>query len=399
MGVSSPLSNAHGAFGERSQELDSGTKRLDSLDAYRGAIMLVLVVGPFVHGVTGRFQESPSLAWISSQFEHVAWSGFALWDLIAPTFIFIVGVSLPYSCASRARRGEPRSRMGLHVAKRSLIFFVLGLLLTSKGFSETRFNFATLLGQVALAYPFAFLMVGRGRTFQTAVTTLILVGWWLAFVLYPQAPPGFDFASVGVPDDVERFTGLFGHWNRGTNLAADFDVWFLNLFPRPEVYQFHPVGNQTLAFIPKVATMILGVMAGELLASDRSMGSKRNRLLGAGVALLVLGWGLGLTVCPLIKSIWTSSWALFSGGWALFALGAFFGVVEIGGYARLAFPAVVFGVNSITIYLMYALVYEWLTDVAAIHLTNSWSLQQVFAIGALWGFCFWLYRRRIFLRV
>ncbi len=361
--------------------------------------MLALISGSIVLGVSARFPEQPFFRFLERQFNHVDWVGCAFWDLIMPSFMLLVGVSLPFSVSSRARRGQPPNRLRLHVLQRSVVFVLLGLLLSSRGYSQTRFNFTGLLSQFGLAYPWAFALVGRGVGIQSLAIVLILVGYWLAFYLYPLPPDGFDFSSVGLPAHVPTLAGIMAHWNRGTNFAAHFDVWFLNLFPQPETYRFDPYGNQTLNFVPSVATMAIGVMVGELLLRRSKTKTQLLRCLALwGALLLGIGLAAGRTVCPLVKSIWTPSWVLFSGGIALLMAAAFFWAIDIKGWSKLAFPLAVMGMNSLATYLLSVLTAPWLEETARVHLTASWTAQQLLVVLAIWLICFWMYRRRIFLR-
>src|SRR5207302_1970892 len=111
--------------------------------------------------------------------------------------------------------------------------------------------------------------------------------------------------------------GFAAHWDKNTNIAAAFYVWFLNLLPRASRYRGNPGGYLTLSFIPTLATMLLGLLAGNLLRDVRhSAGHKILILIAAGLIGLGAGWLLDYTgVCPNVKRIWTPSWVLFSGGW------------------------------------------------------------------------------------
>lgn len=380
-------------------EEEAGSGRLLSLDACRGFVMMTLVAGPLVLGIASRFDRYSLSRLIAGQFVHTEWAGCRLWDLLMPGFMIMVGLSLPFSYASRVRRGQSKWRIRAHVLKRSIVFVLLGLLISSRGEPQTRFVFQGLLTQFGLAYPWAFLLVGRRLRFQCLTVVFILIGYWLAFLLHPVPSVGFDFGSVGLPDTVTPFTDLFAHWNRGTNLAASFDLWFLNLFPRPEPYRHDIGGVQTLNFIPSIATMTIGVVAGEMLRSSTGQRAKLLWLIRWGALLLVCGLIAGFTVCPLVKAIWTPSWVLFSGGLTLLTMGGFFWAVEIGGWSKLVFPLTVVGVNSIAIYLLDTFSRPWLAEMVRIHFVDSWTAQEMLAISVLWLTCFWLYRRGIFLRI
>src|SRR5262249_34693185 len=124
-------------------------------------------------------------------------------------------------------------------------------------------------------------------------------------------------------------TGFAAHWNKNSNLAWAFDTWFLNLFPRENYFRFNGGGYATLSFIPTLATMILGLIAGGVLKSERAPLAKMKWLAIAGLIGLASGAALGwLHVCPVVKRIWTPSWVLFSGGWCFLLLAGFYALLD-----------------------------------------------------------------------
>ena len=156
-----------------------------------------------------------------------------------------------------------------------------------------------------------------------------------------------------MPANWPHLTGIAAHWDKNTNVAAAFDRWWMNLFPRETPYIASPGGYQTLNFIPALATMIFGLLAGELLQSGQAPGGSSAGWSLAGLIGLALGWGFDhWGICPLVKRIWTPSWTLFSTGWVLLTLAGFYAVVDILGFRRWTFPFVVVGMNSILIYVM-----------------------------------------------
>jgi predicted acyltransferase len=353
---------------------------------------------------------------LAYQFDHVPWIGCAFWDLIQPSFMFMVGVAIPYSIASRRAKGQPYGSMVGHAVWRAFLLVLLAVFLSSPmrlpaGLRDypgplTNWVFPNVLAQIGLGYVFVFLLAGRGLRAQFAALFAILAGYTLLFGLYPAPPPGFDFRSVGGPGDGVPLTGWFAHWEKNTNAAAAFDVWFLNLFPRPYPFAFNEGGYQTLNFVPSMATMILGLMAGELLRGPMDRRAKLLTLALAAVACLALGWGMGQTVSPIVKRIWTPSWAVFSAGWTFALLAGFYGVIDVWGYRRWAFPLVVVGMNSIAMYVMSQLLKPWVRSSLRTHL-GGWPFAGtygpvVLSVGillVLWLFCLWLYRRKIFLRI
>ncbi len=265
--------------------------RLASLDAYRG-LVLALMMGEALRlcGIAAAFPASAFWAFLCHHQDHVPWVGGSLHDMIQPGFSFLVGAALPFSLAARAGRGESRGRMLAHALRRGVILVALGIFLRSLGRPQTYFTFEDTLTQIGLGYPFLFLLGLRPRRDQWIALALVLVAFWGAFALYPAPGEGFDWEAVGVPADwPHQLTGFAAHWNKNENFSAQFDRWFLNLFPREQPFVFNRGGYQTLSFIPTLGTMILGLLAGGVLRSDRSARDKGRWLVLAGVSSLAAG--------------------------------------------------------------------------------------------------------------
>jgi predicted acyltransferase len=244
-------------------------QRLASLDAYRGFVMMALVLGGYFRlWVQVKFPDNYLWQAIGRHFDHVQWQGAVFWDLIQPSFMFMVGVAIPFSYASRCARGETPIKMAGHVLYRSLILIMLSLLIVSndQGSQRTVFDFSSgVLSQIGLAYPFAFIFVAKKPRVQLTAAAVILVGYWFAFYIYPLVPISSGYGSMNNPGGSGTFDGFYGHWNKNTNVAAAFDRWFLNLFPRAEMFRNHNAGLQTLKFIPSIVTLVFGLMAGQFL--------------------------------------------------------------------------------------------------------------------------------------
>ena len=317
--------------------------RLTSLDAYRGFIMLAMASssGFALAEVAKHFPGNAVWEFIGYHTDHVAWVGCGFWDLIQPAFMFMAGVAIPYSYASRKAKGDSDPKILFHVAVRSLVLVLLGIFLSSNGSQAPGHILVNVLSQIGLGYFFVYLLRGRGLAVQLGATAVILVGYWLWFALYPLPPAGFDYGSVGLPKDWTYQTGFFAHWEKHTNAAAEFDRWLLNLFPayHGKAFVLNKEGYPTLNFIPSMATMIFGLLAGELLRGSKSAVAKFNWLVGAGLVCLVVGLIAGWTVCPIVKRIWTPSFAVYSAGWVLWMLAAFYAVCDLKGWKKLVFPA------------------------------------------------------------
>jgi heparan-alpha-glucosaminide N-acetyltransferase len=382
-----------------------------AVDAYRGLVMLLMMGEVMQFAAVARAYPG-SLFWriLSYNQTHVEWAGLGLHDMIQPSFTFLVGVALPYSLNSRLRKGQSFGILLAHTIWRSIVLVALGIFLRSLNSSQTNYTFEDTLTQIGLGYTFAFLLTNCRPKWQWTTLGAILFGYWLAWALYPAPGPGFDYAAVGVPPSWHyNFSGFASHWNKNSNLGQAFDLWFLNLLPRPSRFLFNGGGYLTLSFIPTLGTMLLGVRAGEWYRSA-SPKIPIKRFLVAGMLLTMAGLLLHMTgICPVVKRIWTPSWTLFSGGICFFFLAAFSWIIDVKSYRRWAFPLIVVGMNSIAAYLLVHLWEDFLINNLHIHL--GYQIFRLFGSGLeplmlgitvmllYWAILFWMYRRKIFLRI
>jgi predicted acyltransferase len=392
---------------------DRPAQRLTSLDAFRGFTMLFMAseIARLPHALLTAYPGNALAFTIADQLEHREWVGVTPWDLIQPSFMFMVGVALPFSIASRRARGQAFGGLFGHALVRSLLLILLGIFLRSQGRPQTYFTFEDVLTQIGLGYPFLFLLGWARPRWQAIAAVAILVGYWLAFALYPLPPPGFDWPSVGVPADwPHHVTGFAAHWDKNVNLAHAADVWFLNLFPRESPFLFNGGGYLTLNFVPSLATMIFGLLAGGLLQSSARNAATAWRLVAWGAAGIAVGILLHVIgVCPLVKRIWTPSWAIFSAGWATLFLAAWFAAIDLKGWTRWAFPFLIVGMNSIAMYTIVHVADRYTMDALRIHLGEAPFailgpafvpvLLGVTALAIFWLILLWMYRRAIFIRL
>ena len=301
--------------------------------------------------------------------------------------------------------------MTLHAAWRALLLILLGVFLRSIGHHQTNWTFEDTLSQIGLGYVALFLLGFRLPREQWVALGLILVGYWAAFALYPLPGPGFDYGKVGKSNDWSHLTtGFAAHWNINSNFAWAFDTWFLNLFPRENPFAFNGGGYSTLSFIPTLGTMILGLIAGTVVRSERAPWAKVKWLTVAGLIGLASGAALGwLGICPVVKRIWTPSWVLFSGGWCFLLLAGFYLVIDLWSRRRWAFPLVVVGMNSIAAYCIAHLFESFIGGSLRTHLgADAFKIlgqayeplvQGALVLLVMWLLLFWMYRRKIFLRI
>jgi predicted acyltransferase len=382
-----------------------------AVDAYRGFVML-LMMGEVLQ--FSRISEAFPSNWfwriLAFNQTHAEWAGCSLHDLIQPGFSFLVGVALPYSIASRLAKGATFGKLLAHTAWRALVLIALGIFLRSMNSPQTNFTFEDTLTQIGLGYVFLFLLGFRSPRFQWTALAVILFGYWLAWALYPAPGPGFNWQAVGVPANWTHFyTGFAAHWNKNSNLGQAFDLWFLNLFPRPKPFSYNDGGYLTLSFIPTLGTMILGLMAGQWLRASAPR-IPMKRLLLAGAIGIAAGLLLHVTgICPVVKRIWTPSWTLFSGGACFLFLAAFSWVIEVKGYKKWSFFLVVVGMNSIAAYLIAHLFEDFI--VSSFHINLGQHVfgifgtafepltQGVFVLFTYWLILLWMYRKKLFLRI
>jgi predicted acyltransferase len=397
------------------------TERLVSIDAYRGLVMVLMIsAGLRIHQVVEGFDANPEWRHLKTplwerlayQADHAPWAGCTLWDLIQSSFMFLVGSALIFSVAKRRARGDSFARMFGHALVRAFVLVFLGVFLSSSRLG-TEWTFVNVLAQIGLGYPFLFLLAWARPRWQVASVVAILVLYWGAFALYPAPPADLNPTSVGLPADWPRLSGFASHWEKNTNVAARADQWFLNRFPRTDgkPFVYNEGGYQTLNFVPSLATMVLGLLAGELLRNPKhSAGRRLGILLAAGVGGLAMGWALdALGVCPIVKRIWTPSWAIFSAGWSFLALAFFYVVIDLGRLRAWAFPLVVVGMNSIAIYCVSMLMKPWVHERFVRHFGSKPlnvfgapyepMMRAGFFLLFCWLVCWWMYRQKIFIKI
>jgi predicted acyltransferase len=382
-----------------------------AVDAYRGFVMLLMMAEVLQFSrIAQAFPGNWFWRILAFNQTHAEWAGCSLHDLIQPGFSFLVGVALPYSIVSRLAKGATFGRMFAHTLWRALLLIALGIFLRSTQSPQTNFTFEDTLTQIGLGYTFLFLLGFRSPRWQWTAFAVILVGYWLAWALYPVPGAGFNYQAVGVPPDwAHHYTGFAAHWNKNSNLGAAFDQWFLNLFPRLKPFVYNEGGYLTLSFIPTLGTMILGLVAGRWLrAAAPRIPMKRLLIAGAiGIAAGLLLHVAG--ICPVVKRIWTPSWTLFSGGACFLFLAGFCWVIEVRGYKKWSLPLVVIGMNSIAAYLIAHLFEEFIID--SFHINLGPHVFQIFGTalepltqGAVvlltyWLILWWMYRRKLFLKI
>ena len=367
--------------------------RLLSLDVFRGITIagMILVNNP------------GSWATIYAPLQHAEWHGWTPTDLIFPFFLFIVGVAITYSLGGKVERGDSERKLVFAIIKRSAILFTLGLFLNGFPFFPleriTGIRIPGVLQRIALCFLFASLIYIKTKVRGQIIWTIALLAlYWLMMRFIPV--PGFGAGDYSMEGSLEGFIDvklLSGH------------IW------RPT---YDPEG--LLSTIPAISTTLCGVLTGQWLKSPTSMEGRTNGMLISGIVLIAAGkfWGLWF---PINKSIWTSSYVLFTAGAALLFLGISYWLIDIKQVRRWAKPFHIFGSNAIFVFVGSGIVarilnlIKWTTADGTIIDLKSWIYQNIFLswlspINASLAFAItyillwlipmtFLYRKKIFIKV
>ena len=330
--------------------------------------------------------------------EHAEWNGCTPTDLVFPFFLFIAGSAIAFSMSRRKQSGEPRGALLLQLLRRAAVIYALGMLLNAiPNYHPSTIRLLGVLPRIALCTLGASLLFLASRTrTQAAVAAGLLGAYWLAMTLVP------------VP----------GHGPGLLTPEGSLASWIDRLVLGAHTYHqgpFDPEG--ILSTLPALATTLLGMLAGQWLRTERPRNEKAWGLLLAGLPLVAAGvwWG---RFFPINKSLWTSSYVLYTGGLACCALSLCYGLADIAGWKSWGKPFEVLGMNAMAAYVVPILMLKflvltkvggtaagpiqlrvWLCD----RLFGTWlgprdaSLAFALAYLALWTAVFWvLYRKRIF---
>lgn len=389
---------------------ESPTRRV-SIDVFRGMVMFLMLAAVMrLFTLAEAYPGIRVLEWLRFHTSHVPWEGCSLHDLIQPAFTFLVGVSMPFSIASRRKRQRSTTKLLIHAAYRSLLLVTLGVVIRSLGRETTRYVFTDTLALIGLGYFFVFVIALAPRWVHWVSAAGILIGFWLAFALSTAPPAAFDYPAVGVANDWPHHSdGFASRWNKNSNLSWKTDVWLLNLFPREKPFEFNGGGYATLSFVPTIVTMIFGLIAGVWMRESDGR-SLYTKMLLFSIAGIGCGWLLAqVGVCPLVKRISTPSFTLYSGGLCMAWMMSLVWICDTKGWARWGFPFVVIGSNSILIYVMSWTIAEPLRALLLRHfgvvpfsmLGDAFVpvLSGAATLAIMYYVLLWLYRRRAFVKI
>jgi predicted acyltransferase len=387
--------------------------RVASVDVYRGFVMLLMMAEVLsLQDVAKALPDSTFWQFIGFNQSHVAWTWLSLHDMIQPSFTFLVGVVLPYSIASRKNKGASFGNILGHTIKRSFILIFLGIFLRSMHSEQTYWTFEDTLTQIGLGYTFLVLISLYSQRVQIGMLVFILGAYWLAFALYPLPGADFNYTTAGVTANWEHnLSGFAAHWNKNTNFAWAFDQWFMNIFPRENPFLFNGGGYSTLSFIPTLGTMVLGLLAGNILNSSITTSKKFKSFVSYGIGLILLGALIHFAgINPIVKRIWTPAWTIFSGGICFLFLAMFYGLIDMKDRKKGTFFLMVIGVNSIAAYVIAdGGMRNVINDSLFIHLGKNFDqiLGPAYATlisGGLvlffeWPILYWMYKKKLFIKI
>lgn len=364
-------------------------QRLQSLDALRGFDMFFIMGGGSLLVALATLFPVPFFEAIAAQTSHVEWNGIHTEDMIFPLFLFIAGISFPFSLVKQREHGMSDAAIYRKIIRRGLTLVLLGFIYNGLlNFDFENQRYASVLGRIGLAWMFAALIFVNTRTITRIwITSAILIGYWLllAFVPAPDANGAGVFTMEGC---------LVGYVDR-------------ILLPGKLYLKIHdPEG--ILAVLPAIGTALLGMFSGEFIKMQKKGFTETKKvvwLLAGGAVLIAIGllWNLFF---PINKNLWTSSFVCLVGGISMILFALFYYIIDIKGYRRWTLFFTVIGMNSITIYLAQHFINFTYTSkaifsgLAGLMPENAQPL--VFAIGYIavcWGFLYFLYRKRVFLKV
>jgi predicted acyltransferase len=358
-------------------------ERLVSLDALRGFDMFWIIGGTAILQGLGKLIQRPFFDQFLEQFEHVPWRGLHFYDLIWPLFMFIMGAAIPLAVAKRRARGESDRALLLHALWRAIVMFSLGTITQGNlllfDWSSFRPCYSVLHG-LAAGYLVASIVALKVKPkWHAAVVAALLLVYWALVMLVPVPGVGAGVLTPqgNLPTYVDQL--VLGHLHYGEN------TWFLS-------------------YLGFGASVLLGVMAGQMLMSNLKPMRKVYRLLIAG-SLSLLGGLLWSLSFPVIKLMWTSSYVLISGGLSFMALALFYWIVDVLGYKKWAFGFIVIGMNSIAVYVATEIFdFRLVGDIFVGGLLPRIGRCAPFveasaAFVVLWLILYWMYTKKEFIRI
>jgi len=367
--------------------INSAPTRLFSLDALRGFDMFWIMGGEEIFHTMAKATGSPFWGSIANQFTHPDWNGFHLYDLIFPLFLFMAGVSTPFSVGRELEKGKSKQQLVLRVIKRALILVLLGLVVNNglKIMPVSEIRFASVLGRIGIAYMFAnIIYLYSSERMQMVWFWVFIIGYWLLL----------------------KFTSAPGYPHGDLTMQGNFASYMDRIILPGKLYLGIHDPEGLFSTIPAISTGLLGIITGTILKKTGLAQMKKVAILAiAGVAFLIIAqvWNLDF---PINKNLWTSSFAMQVGGLSLLLMAFFYYIIDVLGYQKWSFYFRVIGMNSILIYVSGHFIkwgytnngfFGWIGQLIGDPF-NAVAMAITFVM-VKWLFLYYLYQKKTFLRV
>lgn len=361
-------------------------KRLESLDALRGFDMFLIIGGTHFIASFINAMQWESLSWLTAQFRHVPWHGLTFEDVIFPLFLFMVGVSMVYSVASSRRKGLSNKQIIGKAFRRMILLSILGIIYKNRPlhFDWDQIRYVSVLGRIGVTGFLATLILlnttWRGRLYWLAG---ILVFYWAVMLFIPV--PGYGAGDLSQEGNLATYINSYIVPGRLVDGIYDENGYFQH--------------------IPATGLVLMGSLAATLLRGEWLESRKVMWLAGAGGIAIVIGliWNFHF---PINKHLWSSSFILVTGGISFLFMALFYGVIDVLGYKKWAFPFKIIGLNSIFIYMASGLIDFGYTSRyllnGFIQMAGEDGQKFIIQFGVLlleFGLLYFMYRKRIFIKV
>lgn len=349
-------------------------ERLESLDILRGADMfLLLFLGPILKSICKAFPDGT--LWLSHQLNHVSWEGFVVWDIIMPLFLFLSGITIPFSMAKYKSGIRPDGQFYLKLLRRFCLLFFLGWIVQGNllQWDWKMFHpFANTLQAIAVGYVVtALLFVHTDRKWQIIACALLFAAYWIVFACTGMnTNPQENVAMV-----IDK--AVLGSHRDGVEWAVDGSWRFMKR------YQY----TWILSSLNFAVTVMLGCFAGQLLRSEKHSPAKRALIVALAGAVLVAAGLLLSPVFPIIKKIWSSTMTLYSGGICFLLTALTYYIVDVLKWRKGLSWLKIYGMNAITAYCIGELMHY-----------NSIS-QAIGNALLLFALLLVMYRNKLFIKV
>jgi len=375
------------AEGAPADDINKASTRLFSLDALRGFDMFWIMGGEEIFHTLAKSTKSPFWEAIALQFTHPDWNGFHLYDLIFPLFLFMAGVSTPFSVGRELEKGKSRGQLTLRVIKRAAILVLLGLVVNNglNIMPISQIRFASVLGRIGIAYMFANIIYLYSRErMQMVWFWVFIIGYWL--LLKFTSAPGFPHGDL--------------------TMQGNFASYMDRLILPGRLYLGIHDPEGLFSTIPAISTGLLGILTGQLLKKTGIAQTRKVVIMAVtGVIFLIIAqiWNLDF---PINKNLWTSSFVMHVGGISLLLMALFYYIIDVLGYKKWAFFFKVIGMNSILIYISGKFIkwqyttngfFGWVGQLVG----DPYNIvvMAVCFVLVKWIFLYYLYQKKTFLRV